>query len=190
MGMIKRFTGTTSMPRWQHDCEECAYVGRARYGCEDQVQDVDVWLCVPTESFILRMSDEIDHYSSFPLGIVKVLAENPHGSIWSEAWNTLQIAEEQSSGRVFEEVRSFLTVETSNHGSVVSEDGESGYSIIFVTHDDVPEQELRNYVASLYPETHCQHEHDCCGRAYSSRPQLQLMNEEMAVFKYPWHLNI
>jgi hypothetical protein len=193
MERYSHFTGTITRPRWAHDCEDCVFAGRAYYGGDGRKpeQDVDVWFCTLEESVVLRDDDYGDIHRSFGRELVAAIAAADEGSIWQEAWNTLKQAEEASANpRSYVESYSFLSVRTSNHGSVTADDGETGYSIIFVTHAGVERQALIDHVAEQYPATHCQHEHDCCGQRYHSRPRLELMNEEMAVFKYPWHLNV
>lgn len=152
--------------------------------------------CEPEDVYHARDEDSLvvvrwDHDCSpaMPRSICQSIAQSGgmEDSMWDSAFHVWQNSGHESPVVSSPDLR---LVQITVHGSVTNEDGESGYRIIFVTHNDVPEDVLSNLVREQHPQTFCQHEYDCCGRAYSSWPSLQLRNEVYAVYKQSWHLNI
>ena len=55
-------------PRFSHDCDCCAHIGRAFDGKDT---DGDVWVCLPHRELIIRFSDRPDHNIARSIGDVE-----------------------------------------------------------------------------------------------------------------------
>lgn len=152
----------------------------------DELPEDVYW--VPLEDTLVVVRRDHDRAPAFPVALVRQIAEADESgrSLWSGAWDVFRHCEDRTVTRS----PNLRNVQVTAHGGGVADDGETGFRLIFVSHDDVPKDILDNFVRERYPHTFCQHEHDCCGHAYKSWPQLQQRDEYMAIYRQGWHLNI
>jgi hypothetical protein len=131
--------------------------------------------------------------SSLPLPVVALMASGGATNVWARAWEFWANRTDMGTGELpaTEEVVYLGGIQLSYHAGAHTEDhGEGGYSLIFVTHDDLPVELLTDYVREQYPHTYCQHEHDCCGHAYRQHAHVKLHTPVYAIYEQSWHLNI
>lgn len=189
--MIKftRYVTTSAQPQLGlPQSTDLVFVGTMRD--EHDEVECDVWTA-DDHGTLVRYDGSTE--ASLPLPVVALMAPAGARNVWARAWEFWQNRCVMGDGELpaTEEVVYLGNVHITHHAGVhTDEDGESGYSLIFVTHDDLPAAVLNELVWEQFPSTHCQHEYDCCGRAYASRASLQAHTAEMAIYKQGWHLNI
>ena len=172
--------------------QDLVFVGTMRDDNHDPI--ADVWTADEHTTLVLQGPGYPE--SSLPLAVTAMITTPSADNVWARAtrfWADRVNAYKESAGELppTEEVIFYGNVQVSyHHGAHTEDDGEGGYHLIFVTHDDLPVEVLTEYVRELHPMTYCQHEHDCCGRAYRSHASVKLHTPVMAIYEQHWHLNI
>lgn len=80
---ITQATAELYGPRHQHDCDQCAYIGRM----DSELTQGDVYFCVEEgEGTLIVRSGTEDTYCSLPLTTAQAVAERcTPGGLWSSA---------------------------------------------------------------------------------------------------------
>jgi hypothetical protein len=166
-------------PKFVHDCDQCRFMGTVT---SEVGHLYDAYLCGTGISgalgpdITLRSGDEPHENSSFPSAIAAHRGELGGGdSRWQAAARLL--TEWQAAGepelQLMDMGPAFYDHFVPAGTSRISEtpDGESYVTATVVgLSQRVAQPDVEHYVATQHAQTHCHHEHDCCGNWYSGLP--------------------
>jgi len=185
-------------PAWNHDGDETnRFIGQI-VGPGGLAHDVYHEECNDGCNLVVRFGNEDSMNKAMPVNIVQLMATvEPRVAPWAQAF---EIYEKWVDAGNPEQDIMYLADEFFTHFTRATsvglneEDGESGLTVtVYGLTARVTEEHIAHFLSVRHPQTWCQHEHDCCGHAYSSLPiwhYVEGTEKRAIVVKQGWHLNV